>query len=91
MTQSAIITGRGAAEGTAWTRSVTAVALDNYPSTEKVLKMAAIIDFTPGAEAASITGSYIHLGSFIGMPKSLSNLRFSSLQIRIMSRVASPD
>ena len=31
---------------------VTAVALDNYPSTEKVIKMAAIIGFTPEAEAA---------------------------------------
>ncbi len=48
-------------------------------STEKVIKMAAIIGFTPEAEAAWITGSYIHLDSFIGMPKSLANLRFSSL------------
>jgi hypothetical protein len=57
MTQSVIINGRAAVVGTASTQSVRAVALDNYPSPETVLKVAAIIGFTLEAAVASVTGS----------------------------------
>ena len=86
-----IINGRATLEGMAWTRMVKAVVLDNYPYPGTVLLMASMMGFASELVAASVSRVRNHLDQFIGMPKSPENLRFSCLQIRVMSRVACPD